>query len=202
MVLFFPFQVLQIWFLWQKNKYVRASIWRGLRRGLETRFLIENKGTSVNKHALMLKKPCNSVSCAYVGMRDCKNKWWLVAWVYQSPVGQDHLFVFAVLRVINPSCSFRSCENVKRETPPPLTKPKCRESPSSRQTPTLPGGSAGPGAAQPAGSHRLCGAEGMGTSPGWWDPTARWLCSSRPALLHAAGCAPPGPCSSRAAVLL
>lgn len=83
----------------------------------------------------MLKKPRNSVSCAYVGVRDCKNKWWLVAWVYQSPVGQDHLFVFTVLSVINPSCSIRHCENVKGETPPPLKQLKCHESPSSRQTP-------------------------------------------------------------------
>jgi len=74
-----------------------------------------------------------------VGVRDCKNKWWLVAWVYQSPVGQDHLFVFAVLRVINPSCSFQSCENVKGETPPPppLRAPRCCESPASQQTPTV-----------------------------------------------------------------
>lgn len=103
---------------------MHVSLRRVLRRGLETRLLMKNKGTSVNKHALMLKKPHNSVSCAYVGVRDCKNKWWLVAWVYQSPVGQDHLFVLAMLRVINPSCSFQSCENVKRETPPPPLKKK------------------------------------------------------------------------------
>lgn len=174
--------MLQIWFLRQKNKYVCASIWGVLRRGLETRFLIENKGMSVNKHALMLKKPHNRVSCAYVGVRDCKNKWWLVAWVYQSPVGQDHLFVFAVLGVINPSCSFPSCENVKGETPPPLTKPKCRESPSSRQTPTTPRGSAGPGGAPPARSHRLCGAEEMGRAPADGIPQPGGCAPSRAAL--------------------
>lgn len=115
----------------------------------------------------MLKRPHNSVSCAYVGVRDCKNKWWLAAWVYQSLVGQDHLFVFAVLRVINPSCSFRSCENVKGETPPPLTKPKCCESPSDMQTPPMSRCSAGPGEAELARSHQLCGAEELGRAPAW-----------------------------------
>lgn len=146
---------------------MHVSIWRVLRRGLEARFLIENKGMSVNKHALMLKKPRNTVSCAYVGVRNCKNKWWLVAWVYQSPVGQDHLFVFTVLSVINPSCSIRHCENVKGETPPPLKKLKCHESPSSRQTPHT--------------SQIALALWGRG--PGWWEPTSQGLCS-----LH--GCAP------------
>lgn len=104
-------------------------MWWVIRRGLETRFLTENKSTSVNKYAVMLKKPHNSVSHAYVGVRDCKNKWWLAAWVYQSPVGHYHLFVFPGLRVINPSCSFPSCENVKGETPPPVTSPSSRQAP-------------------------------------------------------------------------
>lgn len=120
----------------------------------------------------MLKKPHNSVSHAYVGVRDCKNKWWLVAWVYQSPVGQYHLFVFPGLRVINPSCSLPSCENVKGETPPPpLTTP------SSRQAPTPPRALRGLG--KPARFHRLRGAEGMGRAPGWWDGTAPGLGSLR-----------------------
>lgn len=113
----------------------------------------------------MLKKPRNSFSCAYVGVRDCKNKWWLVAWVYQSPVGQDHLFVLAVLRVINPSCSFWSCENVKGETPPPLTKPKCSESPSSRRTPTIKCGAVGPGELSQLGPAGSAGQRGWAELP-------------------------------------
>lgn len=52
---------------------------------------------------------------------DWKYKQWLNARVYQSPLGQNHLFVFAEIGVINPSCSFQSCENVKGEMSPPET---------------------------------------------------------------------------------
>lgn len=115
----------------------------------------------------MLKKPHNSVSHAYVGVRDCKNKWWLVAWLYQSPVGQYHLFVFPGLRVINPSCSFPSCENVKGETPPPVTSPSCRQAPT---IPALQGLEIFPISVGHQGWAELLGA-GM-AQPRGWDPSS------------------------------
>lgn len=77
----------------------------------------------------------------------------------------------ALLTVINPSCFFKSCENVKGETPPPVTNPKLCEAQLQGRHPLAagsgphttthsggaPAGQAAVGEALGAGSHGKLG---------------------------------------------